>query len=187
MLDLKLAQSANKPADATKALKDAVKLLNEGDLKRNPVGRAMVYGKTLSMWMGQPSMASGIATRGAWASRPTRGSFDLVAGIDSAFSIVEASNPDCAAQTGRLSPAEGLGRPGQPRDRAWQRGGPDGSRCIASVPSSSTRTLRTAYLVLAKAAAEKNQPEEAINYYKQAATWPRKDTSAAMQDNRATS
>jgi hypothetical protein len=38
--------------------------------------------------------------------------------------------------------------------------------------------------VLAKAAAEKNQPKDAINYYKQAATLAAKDTSAAMQDNR---
>ena len=34
MLDLQLAQSAGKPEDAAKKLKDAVKLLNEGDMKR---------------------------------------------------------------------------------------------------------------------------------------------------------
>ena len=41
VLDLQLAQSASKPEDAAGKLKDAVKLLNEGDLKKNATGRGM--------------------------------------------------------------------------------------------------------------------------------------------------
>jgi hypothetical protein len=40
VLDLQIAQSSQKPEDITAKLKDAVKLANEGDMKRNPAGRA---------------------------------------------------------------------------------------------------------------------------------------------------
>src|SRR5438045_8361304 len=65
VLDLQLAGSAGKPDVAATKLKEAVKFLNEGDMKRNPVGRASVYGKVMVTWLAQPNMASGWATRGA--------------------------------------------------------------------------------------------------------------------------
>ena len=73
MLDLQIAQSSGKPEDAANKLKDAIKLLSEGDKTKNPVGRSMVLGRTLVLWMGQPSMSSGVATRGAlgFATEPT--------------------------------------------------------------------------------------------------------------------
>src|SRR5262252_7131261 len=86
MLDLQVAQGASKPDDAAKALRDAVKLLNEGDKSKNPVGRSFVFGKTLVLWMNQPNMSSGIAPRSAlgFTTEPTA-TFDLIAAIDSAF------------------------------------------------------------------------------------------------------
>src|SRR5215470_3781233 len=60
MLDLQIAQSSGKPDDAANKLKDAVKLLGEADKAKNPVGRNMVLGRTLVLWMGQPTMASGV-------------------------------------------------------------------------------------------------------------------------------
>ena len=67
-LDIQTAQSA-KPEEQPSRLRDAVKLLQEGDLKKNPSGRAMVLGKTLTMWMTQPGMASGKARHGSWRLR----------------------------------------------------------------------------------------------------------------------
>lgn len=100
VLDIQIAQQSAKPEDAAKKLQDAIKLLGEGDLSRNPVGRAYEKGRTLVFWSIQPSMAGGMTTRGAlgFLDNPTA-SYDLYAGIDSAFNIVEASNPDCLSQT----------------------------------------------------------------------------------------
>ena len=47
VLDIQIAQSG-KPEDAANKLKDAVKLLNEGDVKKNPVGRAYELGRALA-------------------------------------------------------------------------------------------------------------------------------------------
>lgn len=99
VLDIQIAQSG-KPEDAANKLKDAVKLLNEGDVKKNPVGRAYELGRALVMFATQPAMANGMTTRGAvgFQDSPTA-AYDLYAGIDSAFSIVETSNPACEAET----------------------------------------------------------------------------------------
>jgi hypothetical protein len=45
-------------------------------------------------------MASGVATRGALglADNPAA-SYDLIANIDSSFTVVESSSPECVAQT----------------------------------------------------------------------------------------
>ncbi|MGH7618342.1 MAG: tetratricopeptide repeat protein [Gemmatimonadaceae bacterium] len=170
MLDLQIAQSSGKPEDAAAKLKDAIKLLSEGDKTKNPVGRAMVTGRTLVLWMAQPSMSSGITTRGAlgFVTDPAA-SYDIIAGIDSAFTVVEGSNPECAAQT---SPWR--------QQKAWvdlvnhavELGNASGKSDSAVIAANRSLMLYHdspyAYMVLAKVAAEKNQPKDAINYYKQA-------------------
>src|SRR5262249_4441388 len=100
VLDIQIAQQSAKPEDAANKLKDALKLLADGDLKRNPVGRAYEKGRTLVMFATQPSVQNGMTTRGAlgYTDNPTA-AYDLYAGIDSAFSTVEASNAECDAQT----------------------------------------------------------------------------------------
>jgi len=100
VLDIQIAQQAAKPEDATAKLKDAVKLLNEGDMKVNPVGRSYELGRTLVLFTSQPTIQNGMATRGAvgFVDNPTA-AYDLYAGIDSAFSVVEASNPECGKET----------------------------------------------------------------------------------------
>src|SRR5215212_10224570 len=72
VLDLQLAGSG-KPEDAAKKLQEAVKFLNEGDMNKNPVGRASVYGKVMVTWLAQPGMTTGMTTRGAvgLADNPT--------------------------------------------------------------------------------------------------------------------
>jgi hypothetical protein len=100
VLDIQIAQQAGTPDAAAPKLKDAVKLLNEGDVKKNPVGRAYELGRALVMFATQPTMANGMTTRGAvgFVDNPTA-AYDLYAGIDSAFAVVEASNPACEAET----------------------------------------------------------------------------------------
>jgi hypothetical protein len=186
MLDLNLAQSSQKPADAAKALRDAVKLLNEGDLKRNPVGRAFVYGKTMSLWMAQPGIVNGMASRGTLGfATDTATTYDLIAGLDSAFSIVEESNPDCASQTGPYRQQKGwVDLVNHAIELGNAAGQTDSAVYLAKRSLQLYKNAPYGYMVLAKASAEKNQPKDAINYYKEAATYAAKDTSAAMQDQR---
>lgn len=100
VLDIQIAQQSAKPDDAAKKLQDAIKLLNDGDMKRNPVGRAYEMGRTLVMFSTQPTVQNGMTTRGAlgYLDNPTA-AYDLYAGIDTAFTTVEASNPACSAET----------------------------------------------------------------------------------------
>ena len=44
VLDIQIAQQSAKPEDAATKLKDAIKLLHEGDMKVNPVGRVVRAG-----------------------------------------------------------------------------------------------------------------------------------------------
>ena len=102
MLDLQIAQQSAKPDDAAKKLQDAMKLLNEGDMKQQPGGSRVRDGAARSSCSRRsPACQNGIDdARRAWVCRRTRRQRTIIfAGIDSAFTIVEASNPDCASQT----------------------------------------------------------------------------------------
>ena len=89
IFDLSSVQSGGtKPEQVAAKLQDAIKLLGEADKTKNPVGEHFVYGKVLVIWMGQPGIGAD-ATRGqlGFKDNPTA-KYDLVAGIDSAFSSV---------------------------------------------------------------------------------------------------
>ena len=168
VLDLQLAGSAGKPEDAAKKLAEAVKFLNEGDMKKNPVGRASVYGKVMVTWLAQPNMTSGMTTRGAvgFTTEPTA-PFDIIAAIDSAFTIVEKANPECATQTGAWR-----------QQKAWvdmvnhamelSAAGSDSAAIVAKRSLQLSHSAPYGYLILAQAAAKANQPKEALAFYKQA-------------------
>ncbi|HEY4305921.1 MAG TPA: hypothetical protein VGM82_15730 [Gemmatimonadaceae bacterium] len=100
VLDIQVAQNSAKPEDAAAKLKDAVKKLHEGDMKVNPVGRNYELGRVYVLFTTQPSVTSGMTTRGAlgYVDNPAA-PFDLYAGIDSAFTVVETANPECVSET----------------------------------------------------------------------------------------
>jgi predicted Zn-dependent protease len=179
VLDLQLAQSASKPEDAAGKLKDAVKLLNDGDMKKNAPGRSFVLGKTLVMWLAQPGMTSGITTRGAVGlTTDPAAPFDIIAGIDSAFSVVEASNADCASQTAAWRQQKGWV---DLVNQAFELANTDKLDSAVTLAKRSLQLSKNApygYMVLAQSAAKHNQSKEAIDYYKQAIA-AAKDTSQA--------
>jgi predicted Zn-dependent protease len=181
VLDLQLAGSSAKPEDAAKKLKEAVKFLNEGDMKKNPVGRASVYGKTMVTWLAQPGMTSGYTTRGAVGFvTDTTAKFDIIGAIDSAFTIVETANPECASQTAAWRQQKGWV---DLVNHAMELSGA-GSDSAVAVAKRSLQLARTApygYLILAQAAAKANQPKEALTYYKQAFSVA---TDTSMADTR---
>lgn len=179
VLDIQLAQSSTKPEDVANKLRDAVKLLSEGDMKKNPTGRAFVLGKTLVWWLNQPSMASGTTTRGALGfTTDPNAPYDLIANIDSAFSIVEKANPSCEAQTTAYR-----------QQKAWvdmvnhaielgNAGKDDSAVVIAKRSIQLSRNAPYGYMVLAQASAKNNKTSEAIAEYKEAIAMA-KDTSQA--------
>jgi predicted Zn-dependent protease len=177
-LDIQTASSA-KPEDQAARLRDAVKLLQEGDLKKNPSGRAMVLGKTLVLWMAQPKMSSGKTTRGAVGFvTDTAAAFDLVVGIDSAFTVVETANPECAAQTAvyrQQKPWVDLVNQANDLANAGQM---DSAVVLAKRSIMLSKNAPYGYSVLAQAAVKSNQPKEAIAQFK-AAIGAAKDTSMA--------
>ena len=100
-LAVQVATSAQ-PDAAARQLTSAVKLLTDNaDKMENQPGRNFVLGKALVLWSMQPT-AQPVMKRGqlGYTSNP-EGMIDVVAAIDSAFKVVEASNPDCVAETAR--------------------------------------------------------------------------------------
>jgi len=162
-----------------KKLQEAVKMLNDGDLKKNPPGRALLLGRALVMELAQPSMASGTTTRGqaGFADNPTA-PYDLIAGIDSAFTVVETSNPECISQT----------LPWR-QQKAWvdlvnqsmqlsNEGKNDTAVVLAKRSLQLSKNAPYGYIVLAQAAAAANKPKDAIANYKLAIE-AAKDTAQA--------
>jgi tetratricopeptide (TPR) repeat protein len=178
VLSIQLAQAAAKPEDAAPKLREAIKLLSDVAPGRNAVGVNYEIGRALVFWMLQPNIGY-TAKRGTLGfTTDPEGTIDLIAKIDSAFTVVESSNPECATLTGQLRQQKGwvdlinaaieLGN----ADKA------DSSVVIAKRSLQLYRGAPYAYMVLGQAAAKKNQTKEAIGYYKQAIALA-KDTSVA--------
>jgi len=101
-LAVQVATSASSPDAAARQLTSAVKLLTEnGEKMDNQAGRNFVLGKALVLWSMQPNVEM-TATRGklGYTTDP-QGSIDLALAIDSAFKVVETSNPECISETSR--------------------------------------------------------------------------------------
>jgi tetratricopeptide (TPR) repeat protein len=182
VLDIQLAQTATKPQDALPKLRDAVKLLSEADPKRNPVGKSFVLGKTLGLWLTQPSVVNGVASRGSLGfTTDTAAKYDVIAGIDSAFTVVESSNPECATQTAAYRQQTGWVNLINRSLEFSNSGNTDSAVVLAKRSLQLSKNAPYAYVVLAQAAQKGNQPKEAIANFKQAIALA-KDTS--MADNR---
>jgi tetratricopeptide (TPR) repeat protein len=92
------AQSALKSGGATKDLRDVVMALNAtAAQKENPLARAYLLGQAYILLLDQPGVTP-ITTRSSigLTTNPS-GTIDLFAAADSAWTIVEASSPACAA------------------------------------------------------------------------------------------
>ena len=182
VLDIQLAQNATKPQDAAPKLRDAVKLLSEADPKRNPTGKSFVLGKTLVLWMTQPTVVNGMASRGSLGfTTDTAAKYDVIAGIDSAFTVVETSNPECVTQTGAYRQQKGWVDLINRSLEFSNAGNSDSAVILAKRSLQLSKSAPYAYVVLAQAAQKGNQPKDAIANFKEAIALA-KDTS--MADNR---
>lgn len=99
---VQVATSAQAPEAVTRQLTSAVKLLTvSGERMDNQPGRNLVLGKALVLWSMQPNVEL-VTKRGplGYTTNPDS-TIDLVAAIDSAFKVVETSNPECISETAR--------------------------------------------------------------------------------------
>src|SRR5829696_3368061 len=100
-LSLQLAlkdQQAKNSANAAKNLAATVKAL-EAPAKGEELNRAYMLGSALSLWLNQPGVGYTPKRSVVGFSSNPEGTIDLIATIDSAFKVVEASKPGCSYYT----------------------------------------------------------------------------------------
>ncbi|HKW10697.1 MAG TPA: hypothetical protein VJO33_09975, partial [Gemmatimonadaceae bacterium] len=165
MLSLQVAQNA-KPEDAQKQLRNAIGSLEKADKTKNPVGVNFVYGKTLVMWMSQPSMSTA-TTRGAlgFTQNPTQ-PIDLIMSIDSAFSAVEKAMPECVSQTNAWRAQKGWVSMINDAIQQLNADHADSAESLAKRSLILNPNAPYGYMVLGNLAQKKNQPRQAIDYFK---------------------
>lgn len=181
VLNAQIAQQtlAAKPADAMAKLKDAVKMLNDGDKTKNPTGRAYELGRILVFETQADSSLIRGTTRGAvgFIDNPTA-PYDIIGGIDSSFTVVETAMPECVSTTTPWRQQKIWVDMVNGAANAANAGKLDSAAYYAKRSLQLSRTSPYAYAILAEVAKGSNQPKEVIANYKQAIA-EAKDTSLA--------
>lgn len=91
-------QQAERWGDAATQLRSAVKSVTERpDRIKNTVGRDVVLGKAMSLWLNQPDQAHVASKAALGFAEGGEGTIDLVVAVDSLFSPVEQAQPGCVA------------------------------------------------------------------------------------------
>lgn len=166
------------PEVAARQLTSAVKFLTEnGDKMENQPGRNFVLGKALVLWSVQPNVDL-VGNRGrlGYTTNP-QGTIDLAAAIDSAFKVVETSNPECITETARWR--------GQ---KAWiNMVNKAIEKLNADEADSAEATARRAivlnpyapygYVVLANVKQKQNKSSEAFGLYRKSIEMAQRDTA----------
>lgn len=178
MLALQVAQNA-KPEDAAKQLRSAIGSLEKADKSKNPVGQSFVLGKALVLWLSQPNEPV-VATRGSLGfTQNPQGSFDLVTGIDSAFSVVEKAMPECASQTAAWRAQKGWVTMINDAIQQLNADHADSAELLAKRSLVLNPNAPYGYMVLGNLAQKRDSVRQAINYFKQTVEKSGTDTSYA--------
>jgi predicted Zn-dependent protease len=171
-LSLQLAMKDQKtnPANAAKNLQTAVKAL-EGNAKGEELNRDYMLGSVLALWLNQPNVGYSPKRSVVGFTTNPDATIDLPATIDSLFKIVEASKPGCSYYT------------------AYWRGGQqayldlvnnaiaalnadklDSAQYYASIANKLYAGSPYGSMVLGNIANKKNNNDEAIKHWQDAAT-----------------
>lgn len=178
MLALQVAQNA-KPEDAAKQLRSAIGSLEKADKSKNPVGENFVYGKTLVLWLSQPNEPV-VVTRGSLGfNQNPQGTYDLVAGIDSAFSTVEKAMPECASQTAAWRAQKGWVTMINDAIAQLNADHADSAEILAKRSIVLNPNAPYGYMVLGNLYQKRDSARLAINYFKQTVEKSGTDTSYA--------
>lgn len=178
MLALQVAQNA-KPEDAARQLRNAIGSLEKADKSKNPVGQNFVLGKALVLWLAQPNEPS-ITTRGSLGfTQNPQAPFDLVTGIDSAFTVVEKAMPECASQTSAWRAQKGWVTMINDAIQQLNANHADSAEMLAKRSLILNPNAPYGYMVLGNLAQKRDSVRQAINYFKQTVEKSGTDTSYA--------
>jgi predicted Zn-dependent protease len=169
LLSISLAQTnqnSSKWTEAANHLRNAVKALEKPD-KKNELGRTLVLGKALALWMNQPDIGP-TPTRGSlgFSSSPDT-PVDLVAAVDSSFSQVEASNAACESETAAWRAQKPWLTMVNQSIEAINAGNVDTAEALANRSLRLYRRAPYAYMVLANAAQNRGEVARALQYHQQ--------------------
>ena len=178
MLSLQMAQNA-KPEDAAKQLRSAIGSLEKADKTKNPVGYNFVLGKTLVMWLSQPNEPA-VTTRGSLGFQQNpQAQYDLVMGIDSAFSAVDKAMPDCASETSAWRAQKGWVTMVNDAIQQLNADHADSAEALAKRSLILNPNAPYGYMVLGNLYQKRDSVRQAINYFKQTVEKSGSDTSYA--------
>lgn len=178
MLALQVAQNA-KPEDAAKQLRNAISSLEKADKTKNPVGESFVLGKALVLWLAQPNEPA-VTTRGSLGfTQNPQAPFDLVTGIDSAFSVVEKAMPECASQTAAWRAQKGWVAMINDAIQQLNADHADSAELLAKRSLILNPNAPYGYMVLGNLSQKRDSVRQAINYFKQTVEKSGSDTSYA--------
>lgn len=91
------AQAAQRTGNATKDLRDVVAQASSPAANANPVARAYLLGQAYILFLDQPGITPIVTRSTIGLTTDPTATIDLFAAADSAWSIVEATSPGCAA------------------------------------------------------------------------------------------
>ena len=177
-LAVQIASSQTNAQAAQKQLQSAVKLLTENaERMDNQVGRNFVLGKALVLWSTQPDVQF-VTKRGplGYTSNP-EGTIDLVAAIDSAFKVVEASNPECATETAKWRGQKGYINLVNGAIERMNADDVDSAEVLAKRAIMLNPLAPYGFVVLGNVMQKKNSISEAMTLYQTGIDVASKDTS----------
>jgi tetratricopeptide (TPR) repeat protein len=165
-------------ASAATALSSAVKQLESIEGADVAVGRSLLLGQTLAIWLGQPGMSSTPKRSAVGFTKNPDATIDLVGSIDSLFKIVETGKPNCVDLTnsyrgglpGYINLANGA-------ITALNNDKLDSAEYYATQAQRLYPGSPYGAMVLGNVANKRGNNAKAIEYYTLAATEAAKDTS----------
>ena len=176
-LAVQVATSAA-PDVAARQLSSAVKTLTDnGEKMDNQPGRNFVLGKALVLWTMQPNVEI-VAKRGTlgYSSDPS-GTIDLGLAIDSAFKVVETSNPECITETARWRGQKAWINMVNKAIERLNAEDADSAELIARRAIVLNPYAPYGYVVLANVMQKRNKSTEAFDLYKKSIEMAARDTA----------
>jgi tetratricopeptide (TPR) repeat protein len=184
-LTIQRAASAATPEDAKKALRDAMKFLNdEKRLASNPVGAGFLRAQVYVLWLHQDDATDVMTNDQLNKSGPKTGTVDLVAAIDSLLKPVEAAGPACQEQVVQWRQS----KPWTDRiNKAYQfLGAGQADSAEYYVQRAALLNSESPYVhnALAQVAGNKGDKDAMLRHLEVAIEQAKDDTSAAMTETR---
>ena len=153
---------------ANKALSDAVKSVGEqGARIANQPGRNLMLAKLLLAWHQQPGITPAVTRGDIGYTTDKNAPIDLLAAADSAFTAVERSNPECAAEIAQFRQSEAWRGLLQEAIAAHGRGQLDSAAKLAQRSMVIDRNTPYPHQLLADIAQQRKDTSAALTHWRQ--------------------